>query len=112
MSTRNLLDETVAFLARHGHTPDNVQWVGSIGGSYGCTWDEFVPLANREYDAGYGGAEVSQNLVVVGHDWWLERHEYDGSEWWEYKSRPMLMPAPRKTPTNVFIDDCYNDPLE
>lgn len=28
-------------------------------------------------------------LIVVGKDFWLERHEYDGSEWWEFKSIPM-----------------------
>jgi hypothetical protein len=27
-------------------------------------------------------------IIVVGKDWWLERHEYDGSEWWEFKTMP------------------------
>jgi len=30
--------------------------------------------------------EVS--LTVAGDDWWLERHGYDGSEWWEFKTLP------------------------
>lgn len=33
--------------------------------------------------------------MIVGDDWWMERHEYDGSEWWEFKELP-------KKPT--FID--------
>lgn len=24
----------------------------------------------------------------MGDDWWLERHEYDGSEWFELKELP------------------------
>lgn len=26
--------------------------------------------------------------MVVGCDWWLERHEYDGAESWSYKVLP------------------------
>jgi hypothetical protein len=29
-------------------------------------------------------------LEIVGDDWWLERHEYDGAEWWEYKTKPSM----------------------
>jgi hypothetical protein len=35
------------------------------------------------------GVEIDMGLIVVGKDFWLERHEYDGSEWWEFKSIPM-----------------------
>lgn len=28
------------------------------------------------------------NGVVVGKDFWLERGEYDGSEWWSFKTTP------------------------
>ena len=28
------------------------------------------------------------DLLIVGDDWWLERHEYDGAEWWEFKTLP------------------------
>ena len=31
--------------------------------------------------------EVAEDLVVVGDNWWIERHEYDGNEWWEYKEK-------------------------
>ena len=37
------------------------------------------------------GYQVADDLVVVGDSWWLERHEYDGSEWWEYKEKPKLI---------------------
>lgn len=35
-----------------------------------------------------GTEEVATDLLVVGDGWWLERHEYDGSEWWEHKALP------------------------
>lgn len=28
-------------------------------------------------------------LTLVGEDFWLERKEYDGQEWWEYKTTPI-----------------------
>lgn len=42
-----------------------------------------------EYDEGYGVQEINEHLVIVFDDGsWLERAEYDGSEWWEYKTVP------------------------
>ena len=55
---------------------------------YKNTWDNFSSNANFSYDNGYGGEEIPLDLIVVGKDFWLERHEYDGSEWWEFKSMP------------------------
>ena len=31
---------------------------------------------------------MAEDLVVVGDNWWIERRDYDGSEWWEYKEKP------------------------
>lgn len=28
---------------------------------------------------------AATDLIVCGKNWWLERHEYDGAEWWEFK---------------------------
>ena len=50
--------------------------------------DEFFELADFNYDDGFGGNEIFMGLKLVGKDFWLERHEYDGSEWWEYKTMP------------------------
>jgi hypothetical protein len=27
------------------------------------------------------------DLIIVGDNWWLERKEYDGSEWFEFKKK-------------------------
>ena len=82
----NLLRETISTLNKNGKNSGDVRFVQSPRCSF--SWDEFAALADRDYNSGYGGNEVLQELVVVGDVWWLERHEYDGSEWWEYKERP------------------------
>ena len=42
--------------------------------------------------------------MVVGNNWWLERHEYDGSEWWEYKQFP-VKPEETRMVTTVLTHD-------
>lgn len=81
----NLLKETETCLESHGKSWADVRYI---------TDDECeIPLgifkikADREYDDGYGIPYVA-NIYIVGDDWWLERAEYDGSEWWEYKEKP------------------------
>ncbi len=86
----NLLKETIEELADNKKVPQDVQWVGSQDGKYSLSWEQFAVKASQiDYDSGYGGQELASNLVVVGPDWWLERHEYDGSEWWEFKTLPV-----------------------
>lgn len=92
----NLLDETLETLSEHNLTIEDVKWIGSINGDYQCSINEFLELANREYDNGFGAPEVCGDLVIVGDDWWLERHEYDGSEEWEFKRLPKLKPEVQK----------------
>lgn len=82
----NLKKETLASLREYGKNAKDVRWVGTEGRE--TPLDEFWKLADRDYDNGFGGANINENLMVVGDDWWLERHEYDGSEWWEYKEHP------------------------
>ena len=50
-------------------------------------YDVFLSQIDIEFDGGFGSQEV------FGYTWyddgtWSERHEYDGSEWWEYKKTP------------------------
>jgi len=79
----NLLAETIRDLKSAGKNPSDVVWVGTI--TCKTTWEQFKTVADVNYDNGYGSAQVAQDLLVVGRGWWLERHEYDGSEWWEFK---------------------------
>ena len=91
----NLLAETLWAVGHSGHAPSDVTYVGSVGKDpHGCTWADFERLADVEYDSGYGGAEVAGDLMVVFSDGsWLERAEYDGSEWWEFKKSPQVPPS-------------------
>jgi len=83
---KNLKNETLEVLQSHGKTAKDVCWVGTKERE--IPLDVFWKVADRNYDDGYGMAEVNESLMVVGDAWWLERHEYDGAEWWEYKEHP------------------------
>lgn len=80
----NLKKETLLCLEKHGKTKDDIKWIGCS--KFKIPIDLFWMVADNLYDEGYGTEEVAADLLIVGDDWWLERHEYDGAEWWEYKS--------------------------
>lgn len=81
----NLLEETIKDITISGHSPQDIDFIGSDDGEYQCTWEEFKTLADKEYDAGFGAQEVAFDIIIVfkdgGRMW---RHEYDGSEHWKY----------------------------
>lgn len=84
---KNLYRETMSTLNDHQHVPEEILWVGNE--KYKMSWEKFAEFAkDYEYNAGFGGTEVPNDLLIVGRNFWLERHEYDGSEWWEYKEQP------------------------
>ena len=82
----NFLKETIGELKRHNKKFKDVLWIGN--NDFQITKEQFRELANYNYDTGYGLEEVPLDLLVVGGNWWMERHEYDGSEWWEFKKLP------------------------
>ena len=87
MLIRNLLEETLEVLRENGKSPTDVRWVGCK--YFWFTWEEFEELArDADYNCDYGSAEVAEDLMIVGDDWWLERCEYDGNEWWEFRQPP------------------------
>ncbi len=82
-----LLNETTEFLLQSGKTGSDVRFVRTKDQ---CgTWEEFTKIADFDYDNGYGGNKISTSLRIVGDNWWLERCEYDGIEWWEFKTLPV-----------------------
>lgn len=91
----NLREETIEKLKENGKTLEDIKWIGrynrerKIGEKLPDDETSLIYM-NQNYDNGYGGEEIDLELVVVGDNWWLERHEYDGSEWWEYKELPKL----------------------
>lgn len=98
----NLLKETEAVLKEHGKSFDDVVWIGCE--EYQISVVSFMSLADQEYEDGYGAPQVATNLVVVGNGFWLEREEYDGSEWWEYKE-PIPMPIETRDVKSLFASE-------
>lgn len=87
---RNLLKETIDFLSKNGKTLDDICFVQFDDGYLPDDVDlsEFL---NVIYEDGFGWQEINYSMKIVGYDWWLERAEYDGAEWWEFKKMPVCM---------------------
>jgi len=101
----NLLAETIEDIKSSGRTPEEIIFIGSEISGHQCTWEEFKTLANRNYDNGYGSAEVAMDLIIVFSDGCkLHRGEYDGSEWWEIQ-KPFKRPEVQHTIKSLFITD-------
>lgn len=81
----NLLKETKEVLKTKNKNLSDIMWFGSR--EVVLTGD-IEKAISFDYDNGFGVQEVFEDLILVGKDFWLERHEYDGSEWWEYKEMP------------------------
>lgn len=95
----NLKNETLRILQENGKKKSDVRWVGCS--EFLIPVSLFWELADQEYDSGFGAQEVAADLIVAGDGFWLERHEYDGSEWWEFKEAPP-MPLEEKTVKNLI----------
>jgi hypothetical protein len=50
----------------------------------------FWEKLDLEYDNGYGGQYLFGTVWLEKPGHWLERGEYDGSEWWEHKFLPEI----------------------
>ena len=102
----NLLKETKEILKEHGKTIKDI--VAVQGSDFGIRVDDFIRLADTLYDDGFGSPKVAEDLVVIGNGFWLERHEYDGSEWWEYKECPAILENIMEV-TALTVNQCEFD---
>lgn len=80
----NFLKETIEELERNGKSKSDIKWIGTKEKKI-CL-ENFFNDIDFDYDDGYGGNEIPLSLYIVGEDWWLERREYDGAEWWDFKT--------------------------
>jgi hypothetical protein len=107
----NLLQETFEMLDQVRRRPNEVFWVGT--NEWTATFAEFAFFAKDiEYDCGFGLAKIAEDLVVVGEDWWLERGEYDGSEWWRYCTMPERLSAQALSSPKQLLCESYEDKPE
>ena len=51
--------------------------------------DAFLKQLDFEYNDGFGTQELF-GIVWLKDGTWLERAEYDGSEWWKHKEQPEI----------------------
>ena len=103
----NLWKETIEILKRYEKTFDDVLTI--CGNEFQITKDDFKKYADTEYNAAYGAPKVAEDLRVIGVDFWLERHEYDGSEWWAFKEIPNYKELPFKAITALTVQQCNHN---
>lgn len=94
----NFLEETTEVLKDNNKTWKDVVFIRNKDKQV-ADKEAFIKSMDFEYDAGFGSEEIDDELLIVGDGWWLERHEYDGSEWWEYKE----CPKPLSTSANYVM---------
>lgn len=88
---KNLWEETIEVLKDYSLTWDDVDAVILEGDNVCIPKANFEEVARKtNYDSGFGSVEIRSDLIIVGWNWWLERNEYDGSEWWELKIKPFI----------------------
>lgn len=80
----NLLEGTIYEIIHSGHTIEDIIHIGNE--KYECSWEEFVKLANIDYQEGFGGQKVAMDLMIIFKDGQVMiREEYDGDEWRQFK---------------------------
>lgn len=97
--------ETLEILKRFEKSQEDVLWCGSEEFGW-FTFEDLMEVAQDSYHRGFGGQEIAKDLLIVGKDFWLERHEYDGSEWWEFKTIP-LKPERYNKPKTIRNGDSW-----
>lgn len=102
---KNLWEETISVLKNYNLTWDDVDHIILDGDNVTISKENFEKVAREtNYDSGWGAAEIRSDLIIRGWNWWLERAEYDGSEWWELKTLP-IVPNETTTVTRLTTGD-------
>ena len=104
----NFLEETKEAIKDSGHNFEDVMFIGSSNGEYRMSWEKFVTKANFNYDDGYGAAAIATDLIIYFKDCtYIERGEYDGSEWWSYNVPKVFNVNDKYKDFNILGDDRY-----
>lgn len=88
MNIVNLASETNEILRMYHYTIEDISWIGCE--DFCISIDEFFDIAAKTYyHNGFGRPEIPGDFIIALKDGsWFSRGEYDGSEWWQYNSRP------------------------
>lgn len=101
---QNLKNELNNILIKNKLTLNDILWVGTR--DYKINKQKFLDNINFQYDNGYGLRHIATDLIVVGADFYIERRDYDGSEWWHFNKIPT---EPKETRDyTVFSIEQYN----
>lgn len=87
----NLYDETVAILESNDKTIDDIEYIGTSETKIN-THKALELMKKTNYDGGFGGQEIAENLMIIGNGFVMTRGEYDGSEWWDYMQTDPSLP--------------------
>jgi hypothetical protein len=107
LQDENIARESIqwADLCRDVYEPNGEYFKQRICLSPGYTRQElqtFLEQLDFDYDNGFGVQEL-HGKIALSHHRWLERGEYDGSEWWELRVFPLcpehLLPSVISFPT-------------
>lgn len=90
----NFLQETKDVLERNNKTFKNIKNI--YGNEFQITLENFIDFADKDYDNGYGGQEMPEDIKILGDDFYMTRDEYDGSENWVYHTMPNKITLPFK----------------
>jgi len=104
----NFKEETLDILKEHGKTFDDILFIQGNDFCVSNTKEEILQLMDFRYNNGFSGRKIVEDLIMVGKDFWLERHECDGSEWWEFKQLPVKLETEQKVHTFVIKHICDN----
>lgn len=99
----NFKQETLELIGDHKIDEYKLEYIGgwyvsdnpSYIGKGEITWDE-IPKSMLSYDRGFGTQYWRGFITFKDTPDWLEREEYDGSEWWSWRSRPYLTQDERR----------------
>ena len=108
----NFGKETAEAILDLGYTDNDIEWIGTS--KYLIPPKEFWAVAdNTTYDNGYGLEEIPMDLRIYFSDGsWLERREYDGSEWWKYQYHPRKPKLVRHLCCDTFKSNNYCGSLD
>ena len=88
MSYVNAREELINFIGECNKIIEDIDYLHIyVKGIEITSIEEINKLSNITYNSGYGTQEL-YGAVVFKDKSWLERGEYDGSEWWKYKTVP------------------------